>query len=118
MQAQERRNGFRFGPARRILERGAFERALKGGTRRKLSGYVFFILPRDSGPGRLGMLVTRKHSRLAVERNRIKRRIREAFRQQQAGLSGLDILVRPPLDVRADAQMMKGLQVLFQKLGR
>jgi ribonuclease P protein component len=50
-------------------------------------------LPQDLGP-RLGMVVTRKVGS-AVERNRIKRRIREAFRKMARRLPAVDLVIRP-----------------------
>jgi ribonuclease P protein component len=41
---------------------------------------------------RLGLVISRKAAGSAVERNRIKRLVRESFRQQQTGLAGLDIV--------------------------
>ena len=37
------------------------------------------------------MLVSRRHATRAVERNRIKRCIREAFRLEREGLGALDL---------------------------
>lgn len=42
---------------------------------------------------RLGLAIAKKHIRQAVDRNRIKRLIRESFRHNQVLLSGLDIVV-------------------------
>jgi ribonuclease P protein component len=42
---------------------------------------------------RLGLAVSKKHCRKATARNRIKRAIRESFRQNQDLISGLDIVV-------------------------
>jgi ribonuclease P protein component len=52
-------------------------------------------LERPSGRARarLGLAVPRKQIRKAVERNRVKRLIRESFRQHQALLEGLDVVV-------------------------
>jgi ribonuclease P protein component len=62
------------------------------------------------------MMVTRKHAAAATERNRIKRCIREAFRLEQEALGPVDLLVRPPYDVRPTAQMITRLRELFAGL--
>jgi ribonuclease P protein component len=62
------------------------------------------------------MLVSRKHAARAVERNRIKRCIREAFRLEQESLGALDVLVRPPYGVRPSAQMISRLRQIFAAL--
>ena len=51
-------------------------------TGRRFDGRLMsvFVLPNDSGEHRLGVTVSRKLARRAVERNRMKRLAREAFR--------------------------------------
>ncbi|MEO8992368.1 MAG: ribonuclease P protein component [Nitrosospira sp.] len=43
---------------------------------------------------RLGLIIAGKVERLAVNRNRVKRVLREAFRARQQDLAGLDLVVR------------------------
>jgi ribonuclease P protein component len=62
------------------------------------------------------MLVTRKHAARAVERNRIKRCIREAFRLEREAMGALDLLVRPPYGIKPSAQMISRLRQLFGSL--
>jgi ribonuclease P protein component len=62
------------------------------------------------------MLVSRKHAARAVERNRIKRCIREAFRLEQESLGALDVLVRPPYGIKPSAQMISQLREIFGRL--
>ncbi|MEJ2611401.1 MAG: ribonuclease P protein component, partial [Candidatus Thiodiazotropha sp.] len=45
------------------------------------------------GSPRRGLAVAIKNCRRAVDRNRIKRMIRESFRHNQKGLVGLDLVV-------------------------
>ena len=56
---------------------------------------VFTVLccGNDGGAARLGLAISKKHCRTATGRNRIKRIIRESFRQNQAALDGLDVVV-------------------------
>ena len=42
---------------------------------------------------RLGIIVAKQIMRLAVDRNRIRRIVRESFRRHQTTLSGVDIVV-------------------------
>ena len=89
---------------------------MRQGARRSLGGYTFYLARRAAGGARLGMLVSRKHSALAVERNRIKRCIREAFRLEREALGALDLLVRPPYGIKPSAQMIARLRELFGSL--
>jgi len=62
------------------------------------------------------MLVSRRHSTHAVERNHIKRCIREAFRLEQENLGPLDVLVRPPYGIKPSALMISRLRGMFGRL--
>ena len=45
--------------------------------------------------GRLGMIVGKRVAPLAVDRNFLKRLVRETFRRHRHQLAGFDLLVRP-----------------------
>lgn len=110
---------YEFGGDRKLSRRVEFEHLLRQGLRRSFGGYTFYFARRsDALPPRLGLLVSRKHARRATERNRIKRRIREAFRLEQGTLRGLDILVRPPFGIQANSTMMPHLRELLSRLNR
>ena len=103
---------------RRLATKAEFERLLREGSRYSRAGYTFFVSLRAAGPPRLGILISRKHAARATVRNRIKRCIREAFRLEQAGLGALDVLVRPPYDLRPGARMLDRLRELFSELSK
>ena len=66
---------------------------------------MFTVLYKKNGgqQARLGLAISRKHCRGAVQRNRLKRIVRESFRLHHADLEGLDLVVlnQPPA-ARAD----------------
>ena len=56
---------------------------------------MFTVLyrPNDADEARLGLAIGKKNCKLAAGRNRLKRIIRESFRQHRSQLAGLDIVV-------------------------
>jgi ribonuclease P protein component len=115
---QQRRARFGLGVQARITRRSDFERLLRQGVRRNVSGYTFYVGQRQEGPARLGILISRKHSPKAVRRNAIKRSVREAFRLEQERLGALDLLVRPPYGAAPGRQMIDSLRQLLAKIGK
>lgn len=107
-----------FGKDKRIRTSVEFETLMRGGTRRNLNGFTFFFSARPSGPARLGILISRKHAALATDRNRIKRCIREAFRQVQGKLGALDVLVRPPYGLKASSGTVERLCSCLERLAK
>lgn len=95
-----------FGKQHRLLTprefKAVFDGALFKASHRSL---LLLAIPavdtpsQPDAPARLGLVVAKKHARLAVQRNRLKRLLRESFRHHKAELTGLDIvaLVKPGL---------------------
>jgi ribonuclease P protein component len=73
---------------------------------------------RGDGTTRLGLAVSRKTARRAVDRNRIKRRVREGFRLRQGLLSGLDIVViaRPGIARYGNDELQRSLATHWSRL--
>ncbi len=81
----------------RLLESAAYRKAMRQGRKTLDDCFIVYANPNLLDHARLGIIVSRKVSLKAVVRNRIKRRIRESFRQHQQALSGLDIVVMAQL---------------------
>lgn len=54
---------------------------------------LFLAHPNELPQARLGLVIAKKHVKLSVGRNRIKRVLRDSFRHHQHELVGLDIVV-------------------------
>lgn len=69
---------------------------------------------------RLGLAVSRRVSARAVDRNRIRRQIRESFRLNRARLPALDLIVvaRPAAREASNAELRTALEMLWQRLER
>jgi ribonuclease P protein component len=87
----------------RLSGRGVFDSLLRS---RNARGERFLVHAIANGGafGRLGIVVSKRVARRAVDRSYVKRLIRETFRREQQKLIGFDVLVRPRrLFSRADA---------------
>lgn len=83
----------RFTRRARVRSPNEYSAAFEGGQRLRESLFDFVVLQRPSMPARLGLAVSKKVSPLATQRNRLKRQIRESFREHAAGLPSADIVV-------------------------
>lgn len=70
--------------------------------RRTISGQFLNIsyMPNQLPHARIGVVVAKKSFPTAVERNLIKRRLREIFRLHRLQMANLDVVVRPRQQVR------------------
>lgn len=82
----------------------------------RLGSACFRIRYRDNTVGfaRLGQAVSRRVSKRAVDRNRIKRIVRESFRHARAGLPAVDVLI--VADVQAAAHSRAALRAELDQL--
>jgi len=79
---------------------------------------TLLAISNDRDNPRLGLVISRKAARTAVARNRIKRLVRESFRNTQQPLGGLDIVVigRPGIALQANRVITESLDKLWEKL--
>jgi ribonuclease P protein component len=82
-----------FSRQKRLRSPEEFKRVFDEACRTSIQGLVILSRPNDLGFPRLGLAVSRKHARHAVTRNRVKRQVRESFRQHQSTLGGRDFVV-------------------------
>ena len=82
-----------FEPGERLRYRGEFEKAYEQGRRMVSRFFVGFLLRRESGPLRLGVVASRRVGG-AVRRNRAKRLLREVYRRNRpASMASVDLVL-------------------------
>ena len=76
-----------------MLDAASYGRVFKKARRSRDDVFTVLARSNDQGAARLGLAISKKHCKLAVQRNRIKRVVRESFRAHPAGLPRIDIVV-------------------------
>lgn len=84
---------FTYSKELRLTKRNDFLRIKAEGERLYSRNLIIYYLPNSLNHPRLGVTVSKKVSKKAVIRNKIKRRMREIFRINQHNLSSTDILI-------------------------
>jgi ribonuclease P protein component len=106
-------------PAQRRLRRKSdFEAAYARGRRFGNGFFAVTAIPNDIGGPRLGLAVSVKNAGSSVERNRIRRTIRESFRLHQHELPYVDLVVSARGRARdaAASELRASLIALWQKV--
>ena len=108
-----------FSRQSRLLNKHDFGRVFDNNSL-KASGRFALLLarPTNNHCSRLGLIVAKKHVRQAVQRNRIKRLVREFFRHQQHANTSIDVvfLARSNIDTLTNSDIEKQLEALWSKL--
>jgi ribonuclease P protein component len=109
-----------YSPRHRFAERGSFGPVLR--SPRKLRGQlaIIHVVPGRGSHSRLGIALTRRLVPLSVDRNRVKRLVRDAFRRHVVKSSGFDCVVslRGRYDAGQAAPIAAEIRELFDQLTR
>ena len=111
----------RFSRQVRLLSSDDFQKVFKQTSCRSVDQRLT-VLARQNGLGhaRLGLAISKRIIKTAVGRNRVKRLIRESFRQHQQSLMGLDIVVlsRNAAPQASNPELTSALQTHWQRIAR
>lgn len=110
----------RFRRQHRLSLKSDFTRVFRNS--RRSADRLFVVLARRgaaNGP-RLGMAISLKATGHAVARNRIKRLVRESFRQHRAELPALDLVVmaRPGVARESSARIAGSLHTHWNRIAK
>lgn len=109
-----------FPRSARLIRPAEFRRVFADNRRCGDAFCTLLARPNGLPHGRLGLAIAKRRVRRGLDRNRIKRLIRESFRTHQAQLAGLDIVVMAR-DAAAGAdrlQIRQGLDRQWPRLAK
>lgn len=110
-----------FPPTHRLLRPAEFQ-AVFDGAAFKVGEARFLLLvrPNSFGHPRLGLVIAKKKVRRSVDRNRLKRTVRESFRQHQSELPATDVIFMARQDLVAmdSAALREALDQAWKRLRR
>jgi len=112
-------------PARctRLTGRGAYDALFAAGRRRDGHFLQLLSLPAGRAPGRAGYAIPKKLLPRAVDRNRVRRQLREAVRAARPPILAFDVILRlkracPRTEGRRLAEEARGLLAALCAEGR
>jgi len=110
-----------FPPHLRLRNSGDFQLVFKG-TECRSSDNALTLLARHNGLNhpRLGLAISKRFIKTAVGRNRVKRLLRESFRQHQSLLAGLDIVVinRDAAHKMSNLELTKAIKAHWRRVAK
>jgi ribonuclease P protein component len=111
---------FRFRRHNRLLNAAAFGRVFENANRSRDKWFTVLSCHNGGHDARLGLAISKKHCRKSTSRNTIKRIVRESFRQHQAGLGGLDVVVinQPAASTATRQQLFDSLAGHWRRCSR
>lgn len=86
-------NAARFTKRARLLTAAQFDVAFKQGRRINAGAFTAVIAPNGLDFARVGFALSKKHAPHSVQRNRVRRILRERFRLQQQTMSAVDLVL-------------------------
>ena len=103
---------YRLRPAQRLLGPDV-SAVLKNGRSRSQGEFKLQFRPNAIGFARLAQIVPKRLAARAVDRNRVRRLVRESFRHRQARWSGYDCVVRLRVAYQREQRLAESLDALF-----
>jgi len=105
----------------RLLSSDDFQKVFKQTGCRSVDQQLTVLARQNKlGYARLGLAISKRTIKMATGRNRVKRLVRESFRQNQQLLTGLDLVVlsRNATSQASNSELTSALQIHWQRIAK
>jgi ribonuclease P protein component len=111
---------YEFNRESRLLTPDHFQNVFKNAIRFSSKHFTILITPNNSDTKRIGFAVAKKRVKLAVQRNRIKRIVRESYRLNQHNLPSIEIvvMVKSGIDQLDNNEINQQIISIWKKINR
>ncbi|GAB3672886.1 ribonuclease P protein component [Salinisphaera aquimarina] len=109
-----------FPKTARLRKSGEFKAVFAGGHKFVCAGFVLIAAPAGTPRARLGLALAKRRIARSVDRNRIKRVLRESFRNHRSVLAAVDIVVlaRSRTGAMSNADLFAQLAGIWPQIAR
>ena len=107
-----------FSKASRLLGPSQYSAVFKKADFKLSAATILMLVSKSALPPRLGIVIAKKNVKSAVQRNRLKRLVRETFRlrQEEFGTIDMVVLARQSLDKMNNQEVLIQINKLFDQL--
>jgi len=108
---------FQFTKQSRLRKPAEYRHVFSNAIKLKADGFLLYMRENPYSRPRLGLITQKKNIANAVDRNRIKRLVRESFRANQADLKACDFVVKSHKGVadQSNSEINRCLENLWKK---
>jgi len=108
----------RYRKSQRVLKSREYLDIYRSSQRGGSACFIYHVLAKSPEVSRLGVTVSKKVSKNATDRNRIKRQVKEFYRlrQEQLRIGALVITAKPACFSANDKQRLESLEQVWQKV--
>lgn len=116
----ELKNKTSFLRSQRLLKPLDFQEVFKAHIKIADKYFIFFIKINGLANARMGLVITKRRFKRAVDRNQIRRRLRESFRLQARELKNIDvvILAQGGIKTALKADLSASLRELWSRIAK
>lgn len=109
---------YTFGKSKRLLTKSDYNQVFSDAKRLSTSEFIVLYRKNNQDDSRLGLAISKKILAKSHDRNRIKRIIRESYRQANVASYDIVVLAKTAIKTQSNHHLFTNLSGLWAKLSK